>query len=73
MREGTSITVVVPTYNAGDEFIEFAKALKRQNANIARVMIIDSSSSDDTAMLVGDFSFEVEVISKANFEHGKTS
>lgn len=56
MREGTSITVVVPTYNAGDEFIEFAKALKRQNANIA-----------------GDFSFEVEVISKASFRRGKTS
>ncbi len=34
---------------------------------------MDSSLSDDTAMLVGDFAFEVEVISKANFEHGKTS
>ncbi len=73
MREGTSITVVVPTYNSGDEFIEFAKALKRQNANIARVMIIDSSSSDNTANIAGDFSFEVELISKASFRHGKTS
>lgn len=66
------ITVVVPTYNAGEIFVSFCKALHEQAADITRVLIIDSSSSDDTVAIAQSFGFDVKVIAKSEFGHGKT-
>ena len=68
----TPITVVMPTYNAGNQFRECAEILAKQTANIVEVLVIDSSSSDETANIARDFGFKVEVIPKSEFGHGKT-
>lgn len=65
------ITVVMPTYNAGNQFRECAEILAKQTANIVEVLVIDSSSTGETANIARDFGFKVEVIPKSEFGHGK--
>ncbi len=66
------VTVVIPTYNAGESFRENAKMLLKQTAHIKQVLIIDSSSSDNTVAVCGDYGFDVEVIPQSDFGHGRT-
>lgn len=66
------ITVVIPTYNAGKAFENNCIMLDKQSGNIAKVLVIDSSSSDDTVSLCLKHGYEVEVISQKDFGHGKT-
>lgn len=66
------VTVVIPTYNAGSKFRECASVLGQQTANIAEVLIIDSSSNDNTVNIAKEYGFNVEIIAKSEFAHGKT-
>ncbi|MDY2636412.1 MAG: glycosyltransferase family 2 protein [Phascolarctobacterium sp.] len=66
------VTVVLPTCNAGSRFRECAEILAKQSANIAEVLVIDSSSDDETVDIAKDYGFHVEVIAKPYFGHGKT-
>ena len=66
------VTVVIPTYNAGEAFRENAEMLLKQTADIKTVLIIDSSSNDSTVAICNDYGFAVEVIPKEDFGHGKT-
>ncbi|MBO5255492.1 MAG: glycosyltransferase family 2 protein [Opitutales bacterium] len=68
----TPVTIVIPTYNAGEKFRECAENISMQTANIEQVLIIDSQSEDSTVQICKDFGFTVEVISKKDFGHGKT-
>lgn len=66
------VSIIVPTYNAGIEFKKFAEMVKKQTANIKHVLVIDSSSTDQTVNIAKSFGFDVEVIFKNDFGHGKT-
>ena len=66
------VSIIVPTYNAGAEFKNFAEMIKKQTANIKQVLVIDSSSIDTTVDIAKSFGFDVEVIAKSDFGHGKT-
>ena len=66
------VSIIVPTCNAGESFYQFAKMIKKQTANIKQVLIIDSSSSDRTVTIAKEFGFDVEVIKRKDFGHGKT-
>ena len=66
------VTVVIPTYNAGNKFQECAEMLVKQTADINQVMVIDSSSSDNTVAIAKAYGFDVEIIDKEDFGHGKT-
>ena len=66
------VTVVLPTYNAGSRFRECAEVLTKQSANITKVLVIDSSSDDETVDIAKDYGFHVEVIPRGEFGHGKT-
>lgn len=66
------VSIIVPTYNAGTEFKKFCKMIKKQTANIKQVLVIDSSSTDSTVDIAKSFGFDVEVIAKSDFGHGKT-
>lgn len=66
------VTVVLPTYNAGSRFRECAEVLTKQSANITKVLVIDSSSDDETVNIAKDFGFQVEIIPRSGFGHGKT-
>jgi rhamnosyltransferase len=66
------ISVVIPTYNAEDYIVKLLDKIKHQELQPDEVIVIDSSSSDNTVKLVQDFGFEPIIISQADFDHGGT-
>ena len=77
------VSLVVPTYNAGQAWADFILALQSQTLSLEDesgvkcpvgidVTIIDSSSTDNTAVLSRAAGFEVLVIDKQSFDHGGT-
>ena len=70
--EEIPVSVVIPTYNAGIKFKNVAEMILKQRANIKKVFVIDSTSTDQTVNIADKYGFEVELIPKKNFGHGKT-
>ena len=68
----TPVTIVIPTYNAGEKFRECAEMISKQTANVKQILIIDSGSKDSTVQISKNFGFTVISIDKKNFGHGKT-
>lgn len=66
------VSIIIPTYNAGKEFENLALMIKTQTANIRQVLVIDSSSTDETVNIAQKYGFAVEIIKKSEFGHGKT-
>lgn len=67
------IEVVIPTYNGGKKFCQVAEMLKQQVGITPNdVLIIDSSSSDQTVQVAENAGFRVQIINKKDFGHGKT-
>lgn len=66
------VSIIIPTYNAGKEFENLALMIKTQTANIRQVLVIDSSSTDETVKIANKYNFTVEIIPKTEFGHGKT-
>lgn len=66
------VSIIIPTYNAGKEFEKLALMIKSQTANIRQVLVIDSSSMDETIKIANKYNFTLEVIPKTEFGHGKT-
>lgn len=65
--------VIIPTYNAGEQFKNvLSMLLKQKGLSKDGIMIIDSSSTDNTQDIVKSFGLQLIVIPKAEFGHGKT-
>lgn len=62
----------IPTYNAGNLWNKWIKAYESQSVIADQVIVIDSSSSDDTVKLAKDAMFSVFSISQSEFNHGGT-
>lgn len=67
-------SVVIPTYNAGDQFEDVLKATVEQSAPWPfEVLVIDSGSSDKTLEIVEKFpSVKLHTIKSKDFNHGGT-
>lgn len=66
------IGLIVPTFNAGGLWASWLQAFERQSLKPDRLLVIDSSSSDGTVALARIHGFSVQVIPKAEFNHGGT-
>ena len=66
------VSIIILTYNAGTAFKANAEMIKKQKANIKQVYVIDSGSNDETVDIAKSFGFDVEIIAKNDFGHGKT-
>lgn len=66
------IGIVIPTYNAGTGFAELLKDIARQTIKPICKLIIDSSSTDNTAKIARENGWQVNIIAKSEFGHGKT-
>jgi rhamnosyltransferase len=65
--------VIVPTFNAAGYFPQLSAALARlDDLRRDQVLIVDSSSSDQTADLFRQWGATVEVIPQSEFDHGGT-
>lgn len=67
-----SFSVIVPTYNGGELFKSCLNSIFSQDCKPERVLVIDSSSTDESAANAKDMGARVEIIDKADFDHGKT-
>lgn len=65
-------TVVVPVYNGGDIWRQSIRSILDQDIAPQKVVVIDSSSTDDSASLAIDAGFCVKTIEKSDFDHGGT-
>jgi len=65
------VSVVIPTYNAGNKIRELLLALKSQ-AEPCEILVIDSSSSDETLEITASFGIRSILIRKEEFDHGGT-
>lgn len=66
------IALVIPTYNAGEEFKEVLSLINQQREGLDLVKIVDSSSSDNTVETAKTFNCEIEIINQSEFSHGGT-
>ena len=68
----TKVGLIVPTLNAGNLWESWLKAFGQQTRKPDCLLVIDSSSSDNTVALARSQGFEVRVIPKSEFNHGGT-
>ena len=66
------VAVVVPTYNAARHWRPLHAALQEQGVSADQVLVIDSSSTDDTCRLVEQAGYQLKTISHDSFRHGAT-
>lgn len=66
------VGIIIPTLNAGSQFISLLDGIAKQQANITRKLLIDSGSTDNTVAIAKQYQYEVMTIDKAKFNHGKT-
>ena len=72
-REPRRVSVVIPTWNAGERFLEVLAALDSQDIDEGfEFVVIDSGSTDGTAERAARAGAYVERIPQADFNHGAT-
>ena len=64
--------VIIPTYNASRYWEKLYGALDQQGLKQEQILIIDSSSTDDTRDLVRKAGFQLQQIPTLAFRHGAT-
>ncbi|MDD2341523.1 MAG: glycosyltransferase [Tolumonas sp.] len=67
-----NVSLIVPTYNGGEMWNECARAIVTQSFQPQRIMVVDSSSTDNTQSVANDYNFELKIISSSDFNHGGT-
>ena len=63
--------LIIPTLNAGEQFQKLLAQLSAQTLPTKK-LIVDSESTDGTALLAKNFGVEVLTIPRKNFNHGTT-
>lgn len=67
-----TVTLIVPTYQAGPIWIEWLSAIKMQTVKPSQVVMIDSSSQDQTVTLSQEAGITPIIIPSSDFNHGGT-
>ncbi|MGZ8191476.1 MAG: glycosyltransferase family 2 protein, partial [Methylococcaceae bacterium] len=66
------VGLIVPTLNAGKLWESWLNAFEQQIWKPDTLLVIDSSSNDDTIALARAHGFDAQVIPKPEFNHGGT-
>jgi rhamnosyltransferase len=72
LRTTVNTSVIIPTLNASRYLPKLLEALKTQSDPPLEIIVIDSSSTDDTVSIAREAGCVVEVIPRADFDHGGT-
>lgn len=68
---GATVSVVIPTKNAGAGFRETLEAIRNQKMQ-SEIVVVDSGSSDGTVEMARQFHANVITIAPESFNHGET-
>ena len=71
MKNPMSISVIVPTYQAHKYLGKLLEKLKIQTIDF-ELLIIDSSSTDDTVKIAQEYTDHIIIIPQSEFDHGGT-
>jgi rhamnosyltransferase len=66
------LSVIIPTWNGAASLRELLGVLTRQTVLFHELLIVDSSSQDETVAIAKEFGAEVVVIPPDEFDHGGT-
>lgn len=66
-----TVGVVIPTYNAESHLLKLIPSLRSSTLN-PRILIVDSTSIDNTINVAERLGVEIEIISRNEFNHGAT-
>ncbi|RLC33815.1 MAG: hypothetical protein DRZ76_03840, partial [Candidatus Nealsonbacteria bacterium] len=66
------VSVIIPTYNAGQGFIKLLNNLQEQTVKPSEIIVVDSDSRDETVKLARSQNCKVISINCADFDHGTT-
>ncbi len=66
------VSVIIPTLNAANSLNELLASLRGQSVIPCEIIVIDSSSTDDTARIAGAGGAKVVRIKREDFDHGGT-
>jgi rhamnosyltransferase len=69
---GEKTALLIPTLNGGALWRECVAAIRAQTLRPARIIVADSSSTDDTVEVARAAGFETVIIDRATFDHGGT-
>jgi rhamnosyltransferase len=72
MDEGMKVSVIIPTRNGGQYLTELFVILKEQSIKPAQILVVDSSSEDNTLKICEDFRVDIIHINAQSFDHGGT-
>ena len=72
MINDLKVSILIPTLNAGNEWLKVLESINEQTCKFENKIIVDSGSNDDTVKQAKQFSFEVIEIDKKEFNHGAT-
>lgn len=66
------VSIVIPTYNASRYLDAQLRALRAQTVKDLEILVIDSSSSDETLDIAKQHAIQTVIIPKEQFDHGGT-
>lgn len=66
------ISVIIPTLNAEEFLGRLFRSLRNQSTTVDEVIVVDSSSDDNTVALAKLFGATVIVVKRDEFDHGST-
>lgn len=66
-----NVSLLIPTFNAGENWIAVLESINTQSISIHKKIIIDSGSGDNTVNDAIAYGFEVKTISNHEFNHGR--
>lgn len=67
-----STALILPTLNAAPILSKWLEGLQKQNIQPSRLILIDSSSTDDTVAIARQAGMETSIIPQSEFSHGGT-
>lgn len=72
-KTGKTVSVIIPTRNAGPEFVKLLQAIRSQRkVDDVEILVLDSASSDDTVAVAEAHGARVIPVDPATFSHGGT-
>jgi rhamnosyltransferase len=67
-----TVSVIIPTYNAGTYLKAQLDVLTRQALPSVEIVVVDSSSTDDTVKIAESYGVQIHIIPTRRFNHGGT-
>ena len=66
------ISIIIPTYNAEKYLVNLLNSIKNQSLNKYELIIVDSSSKDESVNIAKNYTDNIIVVLENQFDHGGT-